>query len=519
MEDDQRYILALDLGTQSARAIIIDRCGNLLATEKRVYHPSYESPHPGYCEQHPDTYFRYLSSASCSLSEQHPELMKNVVGVVLTTFRDTAVFLDETFQVLRPSILWLDQRISSYRPKIPWWKTMLFSLVGMQPVVKSNQQKTAAHWVKANQRELWEKTAKYVNISTYFNYLLTGCLKDSPSNMTGHYPIDYKRGTWYSRFEIKNGVFDIPKKMYCDLLRPGDVIGHITEEAQKATGIPAGLPLYASGSDKSCESLGNGCIESDYASISYGTASTVAITSKKYVEPAPFLPCYASVQKGYYNSELQIYRGYWMLNWFKDEFCKDESLEAGIQNMATLDLLNRKMMDIGPGSDGLILQPYWGPSLERPNARGAIIGFSEKHTKIHLYRAIIEGIAYCLREGKERIEAKEGTKVRYLVVSGGGAASSAICQITADIFNLPVLKAHTTETSSLGAAMCGFIAAGIFSSAQEAKAEMVHYTERFDPDPEHAAAYDSLYREAYIKLYPRLKDIYATLRNCTGEKL
>lgn len=516
---DEKLMLALDLGTQSARAILIDTKGNIISKQKREYKPAYESPKIGYCEQNPDVYFAYLSDACKQLLEENENLKNNIIGVSLTTFRDTAVFLDKNNKVLRPSVLWLDQRVSPYRPKISFIKQILFAIVGMTPVVKNNQQKTMAHWVKANDKETWEKTAKYVNISTYFNFLLTGNLTDTPANVVGHYPIEYRNGNWYSKFNIKYGIFDIPKSTYCKLVSPGDIIGYITEEISSKIGIPAGLPLYGCGSDKSCECLGNGAIDPTSASISYGTASAITITSKKYIEPCPFLPAYTSVQKGYYNSELQIYRGYWMLNWFKDEFCNQETLEASIQNMATLDILNKKMLEIGPGSDGLVLQPYWGPSLERPNSRGAIIGFSEKHTRIHLYRAIIEGIAFCLREGKEYIEKKAKQKVKQIIVSGGGSISSAICQITADIFGLPVLKAHTFETSCLGAAMSGFIASKVYKDAKEAKENMVHYTEKYLPNLENHEKYNYLFNKVYLKIYPQLKKLDKKLRFFTNEAL
>lgn len=516
---DNKYILALDLGTQSARASLIDQNGNLVFKEKREYKPVYLPLENGKCEQNPDTYFDYLSSASQALTSKHKDLMPQVIGVVLTTFRDTAVLLDKNYKVLRPSILWLDQRVSHYTPKLPFYKRFLFKLVNMSATLKSQQQKTIAHWVKENEPKIWKQVDKYVNISTYLNYLMTGNLIDTVANIVGHYPINYKKRKWYSKHELKQGIFDIPSSTYPKLINPGEIIGYISKECEEKTGITAGLPLIATGSDKSCESLGNGCIEPTFASISYGTASTITITSKKYVEPSPFMPAYASVQNGYYNSELQIYRGYWMLNWFKDEFCKDESLEASIQNMATLDILNQKMIDIGPGSEGLILQPYWGPSLERPNSRGAIVGFSEKHTKIHLYRSIIEGIALCLREGKEHIEKKQRKKVEAIVVSGGGSISSAICQITADIFNLPVYKVHTFETSSLGAAMAGFIACGVYHNYQEAKDKMVHYESIYKPNLENAKKYDYLFENAYKKLYPHLKKIYTSLREFTNEKL
>ena len=147
--------------------------------------------------------------------------------------------------------------------------------------------------------------------------------------------------------------------------------------------------------------------------------------------------------------EVQIYRGYWMLSWFSKNFCSELIDEAKIQEMAVEELLNKELSKIPPGSDGLVLQPYWGPGLRRPLAKGGIIGFSDVHTRAHLYRAIIEGIAYALKEGLEGIEKSQKHKVKELRISGGGSQSDAICQITADVFNLPVSRVQTFETTSL----------------------------------------------------------------------
>ena len=126
------------------------------------------------------------------------------------------------------------------------------------------------------------------------------------------------------------------------------------------------------------------------------------------------------------------------MNWFVQQFGQNESIEAQIEKVAPEEVLNEKLMDIPPGSDGLILQPYWGPGLSRPLAKGAVIGFFDVHTKYHFYRAIIEGIGFALKEGLESIEKRSHKKIKYLTIAGGGSRSDAICQITADLFNLPV---------------------------------------------------------------------------------
>ena len=272
-----------------------------------------------------------------------------------------------------------------------------------------------------------------------------------------------------------------------------------------------GLTLYACGSDKSCETLGLGVLEDTMAAISYGTASTVETTRKRYTESETFLPGYPSCIPNYYNMDVQIYRGYWMINWFLKEFGGKQVDDIIISDVSADDF-NKKLKDVPPGSDGLVLQPYWGPGLARPLAKGAIIGFSDAITQEHFYRAIIEGIAYALREGLEHFEKKIHHSIKDIRISGGGSQSDEICQITADIMGKSVTRVQTFETSSLGAAISCFLALKEFSSPEEAVKNMVHVTKTFEPDAKTHKLYDYLYENAYEEMYPNLKGIYKNIK-------
>ena len=173
--------------------------------------------------------------------------------------------------------------------------------------------------------------------------------------------------------------------------------------------------------------------------------------------------------------------------------------------MAVEELLNSKLWTIPPGSDGLVLQPYWGPGLSRPLAKGAIIGFSDVHTRAHLYRAIIEGIAYALREGLEGIEKSQKHKVKEIRISGGGSQSDAICQ-------LPVSRVQTFETTSLGAAIATFVALGEYSSVEEATEKMSRVSSTFMPDETAHKKYNYLYNKVYVKMFPQLNKLYKDIK-------
>lgn len=505
---EKALALTIDIGTQSTRTTLINKKGEIVAFSKKKYDPVYYSKEKGYAEQDPNFYWEYIKTCLKELTSNNQDKLGDIVGATITTFRDTSVLLDKDLNPVRDSILWLDQRTAEAKEKLPGLYTFLFKLIGMNDTIELNRKRTMAHWVKENEPENWAKVYKYVNISTYLTYKLTGNLVDSCSSMTGHYPINFRTGKWYGEKALKGCIYGVNKDLLPELKHPGEVLGVLRDELAEEVGLPKGIKLIATGSDKACETVGLGALNRDVGAISYGTASTIEVTNNKFHEPEKFLPAYQAAIKGYYNMEVQVYRGYWMLTWFTKEFASEMIDEAKIQDMAVEELLNAKLASIPAGSDGLVLQPYWGPGLSRPLSKGSIIGFTDIHTRFHLYRAIVEGIAYALREGLEGIEKSQHHKIKKLLISGGGSQSDAICQITADIFGLPVSRVQTFETSSLGAATSIFVSLGEFTDVNEAVNSMSHITKTFEPDMDVHKKYDYLFNKVYLKMYPKMKNIY-----------
>ncbi len=516
MENKNPLVLTFDFGTQSVRVALINKKGELEALVKKAYQPEpYFSKEKGYAEQRPDFYYEHLIECTKELTKNNQDKLDRIIGSTLACFRDSSVQLDKDLKPVRDSILWLDQRMAKASEKIPSSYSAIFKAVGMEETIKLNRSRTPAHWIKENEPDIWSKTYKYVNMSTYLTYKITGELCDSTSNLTGHYPINFKARKWYGERALKGIIFGIPKRMLFPLKQPGEEIGVIKDDFAELTGLPKGIKFLVSGSDKACETIGLGALSNEIGAVSYGTASSIEISNKKYHEPEPFLPAYPAAVPNWYNMEVQVYRGFWMLSWFTKNFASELINEAKIQQMSTEEMLNKDLAKIPPGSDGLVLQPYWGPGLRRPLAKGGIIGFSDIHTREHLYRAIIEGICYALREGKESIEASQKHKIKELMISGGGSQSDAICQITADIFGLPVSRVQTYETTSLGAAISLFTALGEFENVNEAIKAMSHKTITFSPNEVASQQYDDLYKEVYLKMYPRLKGIYKHINKFT----
>ena len=286
----------------------------------------------------------------------------------------------------------------------------------------------------------------------------------------------------------------------------------------KLSGIPENLPLFAAASDKASEVLGSGVYTPDVACLSYGTTATVQTTHNKYYEIIPFFPSYPGAIQNYYNTEIMIFRGFWMVNWFKEEFgCKEIEI-AEKTGLAAEQLFDEMIKDIPPGSMGLTLQPYWSPGVKVPGteAKGAIIGFGDVHTRAHIYRAILEGLAYALKEGLQRTEKRTKTKIEKIIVSGGGSQSEQAMQMTADIFNMPVERPHTYETSALGAAINAAVGMKYYNSYEEAVKNMCRIGKSYSPNEKNRLIYDSLYNKVYYKMYGKLKSLYHIIRDITG---
>lgn len=509
------YILSIDCGTQSVRALIFDSSGNLLGKEKVEFQPYY-SEHPGWAEQEPDLYWESACKACKVLKERMKNEWARIIGVVVTTQRDTGVNVDKDGRVLRPAIIWLDQRMARCSKPLPLYNSLAFKTVGMQKAAETTRKKSKANWLKENQPEIWEKTYKYLLLSGYFTYMLTGRFADSVASQIAHLPFDYKKQCWpKADGSYRWKMFGVERDKLPELIRPGEIIGEISHSAAEATGITKGTKVIASGSDKGCETLGVGCLNLEGASISFGTTATIQTTSSFYFEPIQFMPSYPAAMPGFYNPEVEIFRGYWMISWFKKEFATKETMEAKHNNISPEELLNERLEEIPPGSHGLMLQPYWGPGLKMPEAKGSIIGFGDIHTRTHIYRAIIEGINYGLIDGMNKIEGRSRTKIRRIMVSGGGSQSDAICQITADMFNKPVYRGQTYEASGLGSAINGFVGMKVYKTYEEAVNNMVHYSSVFQPNEENSRIYRELFEKVYKRIYPRLSVLYKEIQRIT----
>jgi len=497
----ENIVMTIDCGTKGVRAILFDDFGNELGKSEIIY-DGYYSKNFQWKEAPPEMFWDGLVGVIRIIREKHPELFNGIQGVTIACQRDIITVVDEKGEPLRDFISWLDRRTIKEPLKIPLPYELLFKLVGFNAFANSFNINTHAHWIKVNEPDIWKKAYKLVFLSTYLLTKLTGKIMDSRSATVGHVPFDYKNRKWCKKQDVKSQVLQIePEKRY-DLVESCEIIGYVTAEASQLTGLPVGLPIISSGTDKGCETLGVGAITPDIASVSLGTQATVEITTTKYIELFPFYPAFSAVQKDSYNPEITIYHGFWMVEWFINEFLSHEDPSA------VYALLDSYLKETPVGANGLVHQPYWGREAYRPEARGSLIGLSEGHDKKHIYRAFIEGLGFGILEGIKVIESKTGTPIEAIGLSGGGSRSDDVAQIMADIFNRPVYRVQTFETTALGGAMATFIGLGRYESIREAETFMVRKSKTFKPDLKNAQKYAEIYNNIYKKLYGRLKPLY-----------
>lgn len=494
-------VMTFDVGSQSVRAIIVDKQGNIRGAYKLEYENiCLPSSNPDYAEQDPKFYYDMICKASLGLKETvSPDVMAAVKAVSITCIRDTVLILDKDHKPLRNIITWMDRRRAAGLPKLSLIKRIILALVGLTDSINMLYKDSFYNWIRENEPELWEKTDKFVLLPGYLNYLLTGELKDAVANQVGHIPFNNRKRTWM-RQGFSRCVADVPLENLIDVVETGKVIGYINAGTASCSGIPQGLPLIATGPDKACEALGLSVTTREKAAVSLGTAASIQFVTPKYFEPSPFIPAFPSIIPGYFNGEDQIYRGYWIVRWFIENFCHEETLLAQQLGCSVEDILDTTLAQISPGCDGLVMTPNMHPGMTNPHTKSIMVGLTDIHNKKHIYRAIVEGISFELYHAMKRMERRSGQKIQVIYAGGGGSRSDNVLQILANVFGLPVKRTQTNETTAIGSSLAAFVGLGEFDNYDQAAASMIHDGKVFTPDPKIHEIYMNIYNGVYKNL-------------------
>lgn len=507
-----KYLVSIDSGTQSTRVSIFDEQGNRLVMGS-AQHPGTMSPRLGWHEHGKDDIWGALCAASKEAFGQFEGDVADIIGIGVASQRICVNIVDKDANLLYNPISWMDDR----------WKMNYASLGPMPDDVEHPLYKafmpyySVANWMKFNVPEVYEKAYKYLNVTGYLGAKLTGEYVDSIANNLG-WP--YNEVKWEGFMPDRYiELMGLRKDQLANVVSPGVIVGRVTAEAAAATGMPEGCALYTSGGDKQCELLGAGIVQHGQAYVTLGTLSGVDMVCDDY-RPSPtfayftYLACYPRK----YNYEAPLGKGCWLISWFRDNFGQDLKVAAAEKGVSVEDLLNEEAEKVSPGSDGLVVLPDWSPGGARPHSKGMFIGFDDRHSRSHVYRALLEGIVMEIKDKSEAMEEALDMPINELYIGGGGSKSKLMSQIIADVFNVPVYRSHDPENTSLGIAMCAAVGSGVYASFDDAIVGMVKEFDVFQPNADNHALYKKLRKEVIDKLYPCLEETMKTLIEITGEK-
>lgn len=493
------HLLGLDISTTGAKALVIDAGGEVIASHSTPQPIS--NPYPLWSEQNPADWWDGITTSIRAALREANLTGDDIAAVGLTGQMHGLVMLDASGEVLRPSILWNDQRTQKQCDDITTKLGFehLIELTGNRALTGFTAPKIL--WVRENEPDIYAKTAHTLLPKDYIRYKLTGDYATDLAGAAGTSLLNVAKREWSD--EVIDAL-EIPRDWLPQTHEGTEITGTISPTGAEATGLKAGTPVVGGGGDQAAGAVGMGAVEPGIIGLTVGTSGVVFAPLDHYAyEPDGALHafCHAVPRQWHFMGVMLSAAG--SLQWYKDKLAPD---------MAFSDLL-APAADITPGAEGLLFLPYLtGERTPHPDplARGAFIGLTTRHTQAHMTRAVLEGVAFGLKDSFTLI-SKAGLPEEIEVrVSGGGAQSPVWRQILADVIGATLVSVSTTEGGAYGAALLAAVGAGIYPDVQTACRETITTSEATPPD-EHSTVYDEYYA-IYRKLYPALKETFASLK-------
>ncbi|WP_319243564.1 FGGY-family carbohydrate kinase [uncultured Propionivibrio sp.] len=472
-------IVTVDVGTTSMRAILYDGDGRIVHVYQRDNAPDYYDD--GRVEQAPQAWSGILadSLAACVVAAREGGI--EIAGISVTAQRSSVIPVDADGVPLHPAIMWQDRRTADLARALQDRDALVYGKTGLKisPVFSALKML----WFRRERPELWQRTHKMIGIQDWVLYLLSG-----------RYVTDHTFGSRTNLFDLKArqwddallDLFGVERRMLCDLVAPGAIVGGLTAAMASATGLPAGLPVVSAGGDQQCAALGLGLFSPHRAVSNTGTGSyMIGHADHPVFDEAMRLACNASAVPGAYIVEAAVLTSGAIYRWCRDAFYGDES---------SFDALNAEAAAAPAGASGLLLLPHFkgsGAPYWDPQARGAFYNLTLSTTRGEMARAILEGIAVEMKGGLSLVERLCG-RVDSVSVSGGLARSDLFNQIQSDVFDRPVERFANNEATSLGAWIAGAVAVGLESSypAAFARASRPEASRQYRPEASQRALYE-----------------------------
>jgi xylulokinase len=491
--------LAIDVGTQSIRAGLLDIDGQLLAAEAEPMELAV--PQAGWAEQNPEDWWAAVRRVVRAVVERAgPEAQVQSIGVCGHMHGTT--MLAEDGSLLTDAVqLWCDKRAAAIADEVAARQpsSELLALGANVPSPAWSGLKMA--WVKRYQPELYARTWRFLTPKDYINYRLTGEAATDRSEASGSLLMDATTLDWSPTLAEALGV-DLAK---LPPIVPGaQIIGRVGAEAARATGLRTGTPVVAGAGDMLCLLLGMGVTRPGTACDITGSSSIICFYVDEPVRDPRLMNLHGAgpgwIAFGILDS------GGLSLKWWKDNFCEPQVAAAQAGDISPYELLIDDAAQVPPGCEGLLFLPYLNGerTLGSADSRGVFFGLHMRHGRAHMTRAVLEGLCFEMRQSLD-IVREHGFPVREISTGGGGARSAHWSQIKADVYGLPVTTVASEEAGLTGAMILAAVGVGAYASEAEAAARLVRGHARFTPEPANAARYDALF-PLFRSLHDGLQD-------------
>mgnify|MGYP001093294292 CR=1 FL=1 len=505
------YVLGIDAGTESVRTGVFDLSGNIIGFGTHSYNTYYK--HPGWAEQKIEEWREALIESikkSIKVSGINP---KDVIGIGLDATCCSVVFLDEDNRPVRDPIIWMDVRAAEEAKFIesiddPARKYNGYGKVSAEWFPCKNL------WVKKNQPEVYEKSKTIAEYTDWITFELTGQWTLGINTTSARAYYDNRSGGFPKEFYKKIGLGDIFEKLSDKVLKIGEVTGGLRKKIADETGLPEGIPVAQGGADAFIAIIGLNALKVGQVAYITGSSHLLYSTLDKEFHANGLFGTYpdALIDSTYVIEGGQTSTGS-VLKWFKTNFIsKQIEGEAASKGLSIYDYMNMKAEKLPIGSEGVIVLEHWQgnrtPFVD-PYSRGVIRGLSLKHTPAHIYRAIMEGVAY----GTEvilRVIKENKFEVNEMIASGGTTKSKLWLQIYSDVTGIPIKTTTTPEAAALGSAALGAVAAGKYGSIVEAANKMVEFKDVVTPNMNNYRKYKFIvdqYKSTYLSLKDSMHEI------------
>ena len=493
------YFLGIDVSTTATKALLIDATGSVVDTAATPY--AFEAPRPQWSEQDPSLWWTGSLQSVRSLLSATGIAGREIAGVGLTGQMHGLVLLDEAGSVLRPSILWNDQRTAAECEEIVdrVGRAELIRITGNDALTGFTAPKLL--WVRNHEPDVFERTRHVLLPKDYVRFRLTGEYATDRAGAAGTLLMDLRRRDWSEEILTR---LDLPSAWFPPTHEGTDTTGEVSQAAAEETGLAAGTPVVAGGGDQSAQAVGVGAVEEGIAAVTLGTSGVVfASTNDPFIDPRGRLHTFCHAVPGRWHLMGVMLSAAGSLRWYRDTFAPDLSFDDLLEPAA----------GIRAGSEGLLFLPYLTgertPHAD-PTARGAFVGLTVRHTRAHLTRALLEGVAFGLRDSFEIMRGAGASSFSQVRVSGGGARSPLWRTILAGVLQTDLATVDTTEGAALGAALLAGVGTGHWTDVPAACAAAVSVTGVTSAEPALHEAYEHYFR-LYDALYPALRPSYERL--------